>query len=172
MSLSPSSSSSNTQIQLSEDPSQIFHIFNFLDNRFLVNVLPQRLLRWQISLSFPPPSCPGLTSPQFVHVFLKHGSLRGKFSTWHLTSTGKSWIIISMMWTQICWILKYIQISITSFNLTLNPKSARLTNILPMSARNEIECPSDFRLSEVTACYPLNGLCAVSFFKWLFIKLF
>ena len=50
-----------------------------------------------------------------------------KFSRWHLTSAEENRIIISRMWTQICRILKWIQISIMFFNSAINSKSACLT---------------------------------------------
>ena len=50
-----------------------------------------------------------------------------KFSRWHLTSAEENRIVISRMWTQICRILKWIQISIMFFNSAINPKSACLT---------------------------------------------
>ena len=50
-----------------------------------------------------------------------------KFSRWHLTSAEENMIVISRMWTQICRILKWIQISIMFFNSAINPKSACLT---------------------------------------------
>ena len=50
-----------------------------------------------------------------------------KFSRWLLTSAEENRIIISRMWTQICRILKWIQIFIMFFNSAINPKSACLT---------------------------------------------